>query len=58
MLIDGIEHDFGKGMGHAIPSDVPHDGRAGPEGCLVVDVFCPVRNDLVAAATAAQRLAP
>jgi quercetin dioxygenase-like cupin family protein len=28
-----------------IPSDVPHEVRAGPEGAVVVDVFAPVRSD-------------
>ena len=30
---------------YAIPSDVPHDAVAGPEGCVVADVFAPPRAD-------------
>jgi quercetin dioxygenase-like cupin family protein len=30
---------------YAIPSNVPHDAEAGPEGCTAVDVFAPVRAD-------------
>jgi hypothetical protein len=30
---------------YAIPGDVPHSGRAGPEGCTVLDVFQPVREE-------------
>ena len=28
-----------------IPSDVPHDAVAGPEGAVVIDIFAPVRAD-------------
>ncbi len=30
---------------YTIPSNVPHDAKAGPEGCTVADVFAPVRAD-------------
>jgi unsaturated pyranuronate lyase len=30
---------------YSIPSDVPHDAKAGPLGATVVDVFIPVRAD-------------
>jgi quercetin dioxygenase-like cupin family protein len=30
---------------YTIPSNVPHDATAGPEGCTVTDVFAPVRSD-------------
>ena len=30
---------------YSIPSNVPHDAKAGPEGATVVDVFIPVRAD-------------
>lgn len=38
--------------GHAyrIPGDVPHAAVAGPSGCLVLDIFSPLREDYVAAA--------
>jgi quercetin dioxygenase-like cupin family protein len=30
---------------YVIPSHVPHEATAGPEGCTVADVFAPVRAD-------------
>lgn len=37
---------LGPGDTYSIPSDVPHSVlRAGPDGCVVVDVFAPVRAD-------------
>ena len=36
---------LGPGATWCIPSDVPHEVRAGPEGAVVVDVFAPVRSD-------------
>ncbi|HKV88287.1 MAG TPA: cupin domain-containing protein [Candidatus Dormibacteraeota bacterium] len=33
------------GETYAIPSNVPHDAIAGPDGATVVDVFAPVRAD-------------
>ena len=30
---------------YTIPSDVPHDALAGPEGAVVADVFAPPRAD-------------
>lgn len=30
---------------YAIPGDVAHEARSGPEGAVVVDVFSPVRDD-------------
>ena len=43
--IDGESRDLGPGDTYAIPSHVPHDVVAGPEGCTVVDVFAPIRGD-------------
>jgi quercetin dioxygenase-like cupin family protein len=37
--------DLGPGETWTIPSDVPHEVRAGPEGAVVIDVFAPVRAD-------------
>jgi quercetin dioxygenase-like cupin family protein len=38
---------------YVIPGGVPHEGTGGPEGCLVMDVFSPPREDYIAAATGA-----
>ncbi len=43
--IGGDKRELRAGDTYAIPSNVPHDAVAGPEGCTVVDVFAPVRAD-------------
>ena len=43
--IGGEKRELGVGDAYTIPSHVPHDAVAGPEGCTVVDVFAPVRTD-------------
>jgi quercetin dioxygenase-like cupin family protein len=37
--------DLGPGETWTIPSNVPHEATAGPEGAVVIDVFAPVRED-------------
>lgn len=37
--------ELGPGGTWAIPGDVPHDVRTGPEGAVVLDVFSPPRAD-------------
>jgi quercetin dioxygenase-like cupin family protein len=37
--------DLGPGETWAIPSNVPHEVRVGPEGAVVIDVFAPTRDD-------------
>jgi quercetin dioxygenase-like cupin family protein len=39
------ERQLGPGATWNIPSDVPHEVRAGPEGAVVIDVFSPTRQD-------------
>ncbi len=36
---------LGPGALYVIPSNVPHEAIAGPEGTVVVDVFAPVRTE-------------
>jgi len=36
---------LGPGETYTIPSGVPHRAVGGPDGCTVVDVFAPVRED-------------
>ncbi|HET9780607.1 MAG TPA: cupin domain-containing protein [Candidatus Dormibacteraeota bacterium] len=43
--IGGEERTLQVGDVYSIPSDVPHDAKAGPLGATVVDVFIPVRAD-------------
>lgn len=50
MNIGGEAHVIKPGQCYRIPGTLPHSGLAGPEGCLVVDIFAPLREDYVAAA--------
>jgi quercetin dioxygenase-like cupin family protein len=36
---------LGPGATYVIPSNVPHEAIAGPEGTVVIDVFAPVRSE-------------
>jgi len=43
--IDGDSRELRAGDTYVIPSHVPHDVVAGPEGATVVDVFAPIRAE-------------
>ena len=43
--IGGERRELGVGDTYVIRGGVPHDAVAGPEGCSVVDVFSPLRED-------------
>ena len=43
--IGGEKRELRPGDTYEIPSHVPHDAVAGPEGATVVDVFAPVRAE-------------
>ena len=45
MTIGAEKRELHAGDTYAIPSHVPHDAVAGPEGATVADVFAPVRAD-------------
>ena len=45
MTIGAEKRELHAGDAYAIPSHVPHDAVAGPEGATVADVFAPVRAD-------------
>jgi quercetin dioxygenase-like cupin family protein len=47
--------ELGRGETWTIPSNVPHEATAGPEGAVVIDVFAPVREDWVALGEAESR---
>lgn len=47
--------DVAPGDTWSIPSNVPHQATAGPEGAVVIDVFAPVREDWVSLAPAEPR---
>jgi quercetin dioxygenase-like cupin family protein len=40
--------ELGPGETWTIPSNVPHEATAGPDGAVVIDVFAPVREDWAA----------
>jgi quercetin dioxygenase-like cupin family protein len=42
--------ELGAGGTWRIPSEVPHELRAGDEGAVVIDIFTPVRDDWTAIA--------
>jgi len=56
--IAGVEHNLGPNEAYVIPGGVEHGGRGGPDGCVVIDVFVPVREDYREAAEAAARRDP
>lgn len=45
MTIDGVDHRLGPDEAYAIPGGVEHGAVGGPDGCRVIDVFQPVRED-------------
>ena len=45
MNIAGEKRDLHPGDTYTIPSNAPHDAKAGPDGATVLDVFAPGRSD-------------
>lgn len=45
MVFAGEERRLGPDDAYQIPGGVEHGGQAGPQGCRVLDVFVPVRED-------------
>jgi quercetin dioxygenase-like cupin family protein len=43
--VEGTGHLLQEMDGYTLPGGVEHEGVAGPQGCLVLDVFRPVRED-------------
>jgi quercetin dioxygenase-like cupin family protein len=52
LMVDGAHHVLEEMDAYALPGGVEHEGIAGPEGALVLDVFHPVREDYRRAADA------
>jgi quercetin dioxygenase-like cupin family protein len=48
------ERELGPGGTWCIPPNVPHEVHTGPNGAVVIDVFCPPREDW----KALERMAP
>lgn len=45
LVVDGVPRELGPLEGYVLPGGVEHSAFCGPEGALVLDVFCPVRED-------------
>jgi quercetin dioxygenase-like cupin family protein len=43
--VDGEPHPLGPGQAYVVASGFRHGGRAGADGCVLIDVFGPVRAD-------------
>jgi quercetin dioxygenase-like cupin family protein len=52
LTVDGEDHVLSEMDAYALPGGIEHEGIAGPEGALVLDVFHPVREDYRRAAGA------
>jgi quercetin dioxygenase-like cupin family protein len=45
LTLDGETRLLQPGDMYLVPGDVEHGGTAGPEGCVALDVFAPVREE-------------
>ena len=45
LVVDGADHVLEEMDAYTLPGGVEHQGIAGPQGALVLDVFHPVRED-------------
>lgn len=43
--VEGSEYELVANDAYYIPGGLEHGGRGGPEGCLIIDVFQPIRED-------------
>jgi quercetin dioxygenase-like cupin family protein len=39
-----------RGHAYTIPGNMPHSAEVGPEGCVVLDIFSPIREEYLSAA--------
>jgi quercetin dioxygenase-like cupin family protein len=53
LVMEGVDHVLEEMDAYALPGGVEHEGIAGAQGALVLDVFQPVREDYRAAAAGA-----
>ncbi len=47
MEIDGVTRTLAPGEFYLVPADVPHQATAGPDGCVAIECFTPLREALV-----------
>jgi quercetin dioxygenase-like cupin family protein len=52
LVVDGTDHVLEEMDAYTLPGGIEHQGIAGPQGALVLDVFQPVREDYRQAAGA------
>jgi quercetin dioxygenase-like cupin family protein len=52
LVVEGTEHVLEEMDAYTLPGGAEHEGIAGPQGALVLDVFQPVREDYRQAAGA------
>lgn len=45
LTIDGETRTLGPGDVYLVPGGVEHSGVAGPDGCVALDIFSPVREE-------------
>ena len=45
LRIGDERRELSPGATYVIPSNVPHEAIAGPDGCVVIDIFAPVREE-------------
>jgi hypothetical protein len=51
LVVEGADHVLEEMDAYTLPGGVEHEGIAGPQGALVLDVFQPVREDYRRAAS-------
>jgi quercetin dioxygenase-like cupin family protein len=45
LVVEGVAHELRPLEAYVLPGGVEHSAYCGPDGALVLDVFCPVRED-------------
>ncbi len=45
LVVDGSARELGALEGYVLPGGVEHSAYCGADGALVLDIFCPVRED-------------
>ena len=45
LVVDGVAHEMSPYEGYVLPGNVEHSAYCGRDGALVLDIFCPVRED-------------
>ncbi|HEX4306087.1 MAG TPA: cupin domain-containing protein [Solirubrobacterales bacterium] len=56
LVVGGREHHLGPMQAYVIPGGVEHAGIGGPDGCVVLDIFVPTREEYRDAAVVGREL--